>query len=48
MVGKIKKRFKIPVFVGGYALLGKINPGFDATEAQNFSMPELAKMLTTT
>jgi methanogenic corrinoid protein MtbC1 len=47
LVSKIKERFKIPVFVGGRALSGKTNLGFDATEAQNFSMPELAKMLTT-
>ena len=48
LVGKIKERFKIPVFVGGHALLGKTNMGFEATEAQNLSMPELAKMLITT
>jgi methanogenic corrinoid protein MtbC1 len=48
LVGKIKEKFKIAVFVGGRALSGKTNLGFDATEAQNFSMPELAKMLTTT
>jgi methanogenic corrinoid protein MtbC1 len=48
LVGKIKERFKIPVFVGGRALAGKANLGFDATEAQNLSMPELAKMLNTT
>lgn len=48
LVSKIKERFKIPVFVGGRALSGKTNVGFDADEAQNFSMPELAKMLTTT
>lgn len=48
LVSKIKEKFKIPVFVGGRALSGKTNFGFDATEVQNFSMPELAKMLTTT
>ena len=47
LVGKIKERFKIPVFVGGRALSGKKNQGFDATEAQDWSMSELAKMLTT-
>ena len=48
LVSKIKEKFKIPVFVGGQALSGKSNLGFDATEAQNFSMPELAKILATT
>ncbi len=48
LVGKIKERFKIPVFVGGRALLGKTNMEFETTEAQNLNMPELAKMLITT
>jgi methanogenic corrinoid protein MtbC1 len=48
LVSKIKEKFKIPIFIGGRALSGKSNLGFDATEAQNFSMPELAKMLITT
>lgn len=30
--GKIRERFKIPVFVGGRALSGKANIGFEATE----------------
>jgi len=47
LVGKIKERFKVPVFVGGRALSGKTNLGFDATEAQNLSMSELIRMLTT-
>lgn len=47
LVGKLKERFKTPIFVGGRALSGKTNLGFDATEAQKLSMPELAKMLTT-
>lgn len=48
LASKIKEKFKIPIFIGGRALLGKSNLGFDATEAQNLSMPELAKILTTT
>jgi MerR family transcriptional regulator, light-induced transcriptional regulator len=47
LVSKIKERFKIPIFVGGRALLGKTNLGFDAIEAQDLSMSELAKLLTT-
>lgn len=46
LVGKIKERFKIPVFIGGRALSNKKNE-FEATDAQNLSMPELAKMLIT-
>jgi methanogenic corrinoid protein MtbC1 len=46
LVEKIKEIFKIPVFVGGHALLDKKH-GFDATEAQDLSMSELARLLAT-
>jgi hypothetical protein len=44
---KIKEKFKTPIFVGGLALAGKDHAGFDATEAQNWSMSELARILVT-
>jgi MerR family transcriptional regulator, light-induced transcriptional regulator len=47
LVGKVKEKFKIPIFVGGHALLGKSKHGFDATEAQDLSMSDLAKILAT-
>jgi MerR family transcriptional regulator, light-induced transcriptional regulator len=47
LVAKIKERFKTPIFIGGRALENKKNLGFDATEAQNLSMSDIAKMLTT-
>ena len=45
LVGKIREKFKKPIFVGGHALLDKKNHGFDAIEAQDLKMPELARML---
>jgi methanogenic corrinoid protein MtbC1 len=47
LVRKIRERFNKPVFVGGRALLGKKNQGFNATEVQDLSMSELARMLVT-
>jgi methanogenic corrinoid protein MtbC1 len=47
LVGKIREKFKKPIFVGGHALLDKKNHGFDATEAQDLKMPELARILVT-
>jgi MerR family transcriptional regulator, light-induced transcriptional regulator len=47
LVKKIREKFSIPVFVGGRALLDKKNQGFDATEAQDLNMSELARMLST-
>jgi methanogenic corrinoid protein MtbC1 len=44
---KIKEKFKTAIFVGGLALAGKDHAGFDATEAQNWSMSELARILVT-
>ena len=47
MIVKIREKFKTPIFVGGHALSGKMEQGFDAIEAQDLSMTDLAKMLTT-
>ena len=47
LAGKIKEKFKTPIFIGGRALVNKKNLGIEAIEAQNLSMLELAKMLIT-
>ena len=47
LIVKIREKFKTPIFVGGHALSGKMEQGFDAIEAQDLSMTDLAKMLTT-
>jgi methanogenic corrinoid protein MtbC1 len=47
LIGKIREKFKTPIFVGGHALSGKKDHGFDATEAQDLSMSEIVKILCT-